>query len=1189
MANVKGIAQFTITDYNDITVSTTAPTNPVKDQMWLDTSSDPSILKRYNGSSWDVVNETIVGGRNRALGTATAKTATGFTGIVNYCPSMYTVLTSGLVANNSVTVSFNFSYTGLTYTTGAAKRLVIQGNGDVTNWGPAWTSKDFTNSVDWAAGSGSVKFKYTFIISAPQMTNSKFTLNIRTDYITGGSFTVSDFKVECGNITTDWTPAPEDVDASIATVKTVTESNTTSINTIQGQISTLISNTTITKTDGTTTQLKDAYNGTVNTINSMKTTIAEHTTDINANTNSIASVTSKAATLDANLNSISMSLSSTQSTVSTHTSQIATANSNIATINTTVTNTVSRVSSLELTADSLTTRVGNTETAISSLSIGGRNYYKKASFNGQNVQNATYDNLTNEWTLTVNSGVASWRGLKYNSQNAIVRANETVTISFEVYSDSLISLYADINNYLVGTTTGSNDNDNTSKRVYPTTDFVTGKWQKKYFQYTMGNVSSDYYDNSVICLSNSLNLSNAITFKLRNIKFEKGNQATDWTPAPEDVDSSINSNVTTINQTTDSIKASVSSLQSSVSTIQTTLVNKADTTTVTSVTNRVSTLESSVTGINASITTLNSNVSSVTTTANSAKSAIDNLQVGGRNLLIGTSKDIKSIILSGWGDWTATGTNSAKLSIEKGQTYTARIYLKTSTQNARILCRGFKDITGSQYYDYWGNIIDANSEGYSSVTFTTQQDVINLSVFAIRFSSSSTPSNTVQYKELKLEKGNKATDWTPAPEDVDSQITTINSNVSSLQSSVSILQNQISLKVEQTTFNSTVSTINGQIATQSSSISSLQSQINVQAGQISSKVERSTFNSYMSNVNLIQNGDFSYGVIPDSTAAPTHWHFWGAAKVWSGQGQSGYSNARTLYIAHPSTSACGMYSDNLNLEANTQYTISFSFSKEGNISGASNMLEYYDSSGNAVKYENFPYDTSKSGTIQSFTFTTPSSFSRVIFGSNATSTSAGGGFLTALGNVKLEKGSVATGWDLTNNIGTIITQSATQVMTAFNNISNYFQVSPDGAKFGDFSSGAYTKMSQKGLEHVDSTGATPYHYITYLGHVMVDMSGTTEKEVTVNFPSDIITKLNGSVPKGISSVNFYYDGDDDIVNVVGCDVTNITSTSITLKAYLNTGKLTAWTSLNSYSATTTVSIVTGTHNGSIRISYIIIG
>lgn len=51
--------------------------------------------------------------------------------------------------------------------------------------------------------------------------------------------------------------------------------NTTNIGIAQGQISQLISNTTITKTDGTVTQLKDEYNSTVDTVNKHTTAIGK--------------------------------------------------------------------------------------------------------------------------------------------------------------------------------------------------------------------------------------------------------------------------------------------------------------------------------------------------------------------------------------------------------------------------------------------------------------------------------------------------------------------------------------------------------------------------------------------------------------------------------------------------------------------------------------------------------------------------------------------------------------------------------------------------------------------------------------------------------------------------------------------------------------------------------------------------
>ena len=51
------ISQITIRDTNDIITSSNVPTEAITDQMWLDTSLHPSVLKRFNGEQWDVVND----------------------------------------------------------------------------------------------------------------------------------------------------------------------------------------------------------------------------------------------------------------------------------------------------------------------------------------------------------------------------------------------------------------------------------------------------------------------------------------------------------------------------------------------------------------------------------------------------------------------------------------------------------------------------------------------------------------------------------------------------------------------------------------------------------------------------------------------------------------------------------------------------------------------------------------------------------------------------------------------------------------------------------------------------------------------------------------------------------------------------------------------------------------------------
>ena len=60
-------AQYTIADLCDPVVSGTTPAQPVIDMLWMDTSQTPALLKRWNGSAWERVNESSSGGRNLLL------------------------------------------------------------------------------------------------------------------------------------------------------------------------------------------------------------------------------------------------------------------------------------------------------------------------------------------------------------------------------------------------------------------------------------------------------------------------------------------------------------------------------------------------------------------------------------------------------------------------------------------------------------------------------------------------------------------------------------------------------------------------------------------------------------------------------------------------------------------------------------------------------------------------------------------------------------------------------------------------------------------------------------------------------------------------------------------------------------------------------------------------------------------
>ena len=97
------------------------------------------------------------------------------------------------------------------------------------------------------------------------------------------------------------------IDGDLSSVIEQVTSNTTNIGVMQGQISSLISNTTITKKDGTVVQMKDEFN-------SVKNTVDSHTQTINYHESTLNSVTAKQAEFEQSLDGFKQTVSETYAT-----------------------------------------------------------------------------------------------------------------------------------------------------------------------------------------------------------------------------------------------------------------------------------------------------------------------------------------------------------------------------------------------------------------------------------------------------------------------------------------------------------------------------------------------------------------------------------------------------------------------------------------------------------------------------------------------------------------------------------------------------------------------------------------------------------------------------------------------------------------------------------------------------------
>lgn len=191
------------------------------------------------------------------------------------------------------------------------------------------------------------------------------------------------------------------------------------------------------------------------------------------------------------------------------------------------------------------------------------------------------------------------------------------------------------------------------------------------------------------------------------------------------------------------------------------------------------------------LNTTNNNVTAAQNTATQAKNSIDNLKVGGRNLVIGSSDEWTNINVGNWSGalyHTINGVNSYTHSYEDygvkaGDYLTFGIDLSATGKQIAIRV-DHANASGST--TSVGNYIKAGETGRSVVTMLVKSEYDSFKVYV---GSDGTVNETItqQYKCFKVEKGNRATDWTPAPEDVEADIATAQETADGAQNGVNTL------------------------------------------------------------------------------------------------------------------------------------------------------------------------------------------------------------------------------------------------------------------------------------------------------------------------------------------------------------------------------------------------------------------
>nr|DAX67173.1 MAG TPA: Neck appendage protein [Caudoviricetes sp.] len=327
----------------------------------------------------------------------------------------------------------------------------------------------------------------------------------------------------------------------------------------------------------------------------------------------------------------------------------------------------------------------------------------------------------------------------YDIVGGTLEKNTTYTLSLEYKSENVRS----VEMFFI--------NENTSfvrNRDIPNTN---GEWRREIMTFTTdpnltprGHIRID---------NNGSDLGN-VTSKLwvRNIKLERGNKPTDWSPAPEDLESLIQKEQQAREQAIAIAKnANEAYARAQADLLKLQAIAEANRTAGLAITAeqqaRIQEAERNLQAAKAH-----------------AEREVSKINIGGRNLVL-SSKDKR--ILRGY-------IGTFYLLSEPVKPNELYVFSCMSERNGAIVAYFSNELGGERQYIsgniQWGKNVDLVTPNRAWRGITIFHEVHGI-----------IPTPTSSIELVKLERGNKPTDWSPAPEDVENQIANINSDLETIR------------------------------------------------------------------------------------------------------------------------------------------------------------------------------------------------------------------------------------------------------------------------------------------------------------------------------------------------------------------------------------------------------------------------
>ena len=253
-----------------------------------------------------------------------------------------------------------------------------------------------------------------------------------------------------------------------------------------------------------------------------------------------------------------------------------------------------------------------------------------------------------------------------------------------------------------------------------------------------------------------------------------------------DVSNNLATNYSTTSAMNSAIQQKANEITSSVS--QTYATKQS----VTDVNNNLANNYSTTTQMNSAIQQKANEITSSVSQTYTTKSEFNNLQIGGKNLLLNSKRETTN------NGYCIDSFRPTEL-FEVGEKYTVSICVTPANGVTHIhpyISGGWANISTPLYVNGTTRQVISRSftfNGYHSDKVPVDIYDYNAFVQFYRFPNDKTVTGNTTLHWAKVEKGAKATDWTPAPEDVQTQIDTINTNLTTYATKSELTQTNNSI------------------------------------------------------------------------------------------------------------------------------------------------------------------------------------------------------------------------------------------------------------------------------------------------------------------------------------------------------------------------------------------------------------